>query len=131
MKLPPVLEQPLDSEQRLACLGEARDQYLRDLIGNRDVYLVQQTGTKVDVGYWMGKRRVWTCLLDNEMLLFALGRVNFFDRIPFSELRDSQYNHVTGEIVLAPIEITKVQTLQVPPLAALEILAHFRTDDES
>ena len=129
MKLPPVADQPLNSDQRLARLGPARYRFLKSLIGDRDVYDVQSTGTKVDVGYWTGKRRIWSCLLDKQLLLFAVGRRSFVERIAFEDLRDSQYNHVTGEIVLAPIEITNVQTLKVPPLAALEMLAKFRNGD--
>ena len=126
MKLPPILDEPLNSDQRLARLGEARVRFLESLIGDRDVYHVQRTGTKVDVGYWTGKRRVSSCLLDDVLLLFAVGRRSLVEQIPFHELRDSQYNHVTGELVLAPIEITKVQTLKVPPLAALEMLTNIR-----
>ena len=129
MKLPPVSDQPLDSDQRLARLGEARNEFLNTLIGDRGVYHLLRTDTKVDVGYWTGGRRVWSCLLDDELLLFALGRRSFVERISFEDLGESQYNHVTGEIVLAPIEITKVQTLRVPPLAALEMLTIIRNED--
>ncbi len=129
MKLPPVSDEPLNRDRRLARLGESRERFLESLIGDRDVYHVQRTGTKVDVGYWTGKRRVWSCLLDDQLLLCAIGRLSFVERIPLDELRDSQYNHVTGEIVLAPIEITKVQTLKVPPLAALEMLTNIRNGE--
>ncbi len=130
MKLPPVSDQPLANGERLVCLGEPLNRFLESLIGDQDVYRVQRTRTKVDVGHWTGKRRLWCCLLAEEMLLFAKGRRTFVERMPRNELRESQYNYVTGEIVLAPIENTQVQTLNVEPLDALEILAYICTGDK-
>ena len=81
------------------------------------------------MGYWLGKRRVWACVLEEEVLLFARGRRRYVERIPLQQLRGSRYNHVTGELVLAPIETapvdtTSIKSLKLPPLAALEILAY-------
>ena len=80
--------------------------------------------TKVDVGYWLGKRRLWACVAEQELLLFARGRRPYIERIPLAELRESLYNHATGELVLAPSKSAAVKALRVPPLPALEILAH-------
>jgi len=115
---------PLDDAQRRACLGRARERFLKRVIGDAGVFHVRRTDTKIDVGYWLGKRRVWACVLEEELLLFARGRRTYVERIPLGELCSSRYNHVTGEIVLAPAATTRVKTLKMPPLAALEILAH-------
>ena len=130
MKLPPVLDQPLDSEQRLKYLGPKRLQFLKTLIGNRDVFHLHITATTVDVGPWFGKRRVTCCLLDREMVLFAEGPRAYVERIPFDQIQESQYNHVTGEVVLAPRETDSLTSLKVPPLIALEILANIRNGDD-
>ena len=124
MKLPPVSAAPLDRGEQRTRLGRARWQFIESVIGGACVFHVRQTGTKVDVGYWLGKRRVWACVMEEELLLFARGRRPYVERIPLADLNCSRYNHVTGELVLAPIETAAVKALKVPPLAALEILAY-------
>jgi hypothetical protein len=123
MKLPPVSAAPLDPAEQRRRLGGARQRFVESIIGQASVFHVRRTDTKVDVGYWLGRRRVWACLLERELLLFARGRRPYVERIPLAALRESRYNHVTGELVLAPTETIAVKTLKVPPLAALEILA--------
>ena len=130
MKLPPVSAKPLDRAERRTRLGGARRRFVESVTGQKSIFHVRKTGTKVDAGYWLGKRRVWACLLETELLLFARGRRPYVERIPLADLRESRYNHVTGEVVLAPIETATVKALKVPPLAALEILAYIHHGDE-
>jgi hypothetical protein len=121
--------QPINNALRRDRLGERLSILLHSLVGHRDVFHLQRTHTKVDVGFWTGKRRVWCCLLDDELLVFASGRTpstSFVERIPFGEVGESQYNHITGEIVLAPIQTARIQTLKVAPLVAAEILTYIR-----
>ena len=125
MKLPPVSAEPLDPAERRTRLGGARLRFVESIVGQADVFHVRRTDTKVDVGYWLGRRRVWACLLERDLLLFARGRRPFVERIPLADLRESRYNHVTGQLILAPTETAAVKALKVPPLSALEILAHF------
>ena len=124
MKLPPVCNAPLDHAERRARLGAARWRFVESVVSDAPIFDVRKTGTKVDVGYWLGKRRIWLCVLEREMLLFALGRRPYVERIALQELGETQYNHVTGELVLAPAETASVGALKLAPLAALEILAH-------
>jgi hypothetical protein len=124
MKLPPVSAAPLEPAERRTRLGEARLRFVESIVGQADVFHVRRTDTKVDVGYWLGKRRLWACVAEQELLLFARGRRPYIERIPLGELRESRYNHVTGELVLAPNGSAAIKALRVPPLPALEILAH-------
>jgi hypothetical protein len=130
MKLPPVSATPLDRAERRTRLGWARRRFVESVLGQASIFHVRKTGTKVDVGYWLGKRRVWACLLQQELLLFARGRRPYVERIPLAMLRQSRYNHVTGELVLAPCETAAVKALKLTPLAALEILAYIYRGDE-
>ena len=118
MKLPPVSAVPLDPTERRARLGRAR-RFAESVTGQESVFHVRKTDTKVDVGYWLGKRRVWACLLKQELLLLAWGRRPYVERIPLAKLRESRYNHLTGQLLLAPIERAAVKALKLPPLAAL------------
>jgi len=124
MKLPPVDLQPLDIEARRAQLGYSQGWFLHWLVGDAPVFHIARTGTKIDVGSWFFKRRVCTCLLESEMLLFAPGKRPYVERIPLGQLKESKYNHVTGEVMLAPAESEKIRGLRMRPLAGLQLLAH-------
>ena len=131
MNLPHVSMEPLDNASRLDRLGSARGEFLQSMIGDAPVFHVERTRTRVDVGQWFGKVAVWISILENEMILFAVGRRPFAERIAFDELSESQYNHVTGEVVLAPNEASAIKSLKLPPLAALDVLAYlFRGENQ-
>jgi hypothetical protein len=123
MKLPPANTTPLDRRARRRQLGRARRRVLESLVGDEAVYYVQRTRTKVDVGGWFRKGRVCICLLANEAVILAKGKRPYVERIPLQRLRESQYNHVTGELMLAPDGATQISGLKVPPLEGLQILA--------
>jgi len=138
VKLPPPTTDSLQRAARLAPLGGACRRLLDRLLGDAAVFCLLKSGTKIDVGSWFGKRRVWTCLTDREMLLFAAGRRPYVERIPLGQLHQSRYNHVTGQLVLAPwsadlpapVESTRTGGLKLSPLKGLEILSHIRRGDK-
>ena len=130
MNLPPAETQPLDRAGRRARLGGARRRFLDAAVGDEPVFGVVKTGARVDVGSWLRKRRVTACLLKRDLFLFAPGKRAYAERIPFDELRESQYNHVTGEVMLAPAESSQVKRLKATPLAGLKILAHIYQGDK-
>ena len=121
---------PLQRAARLAPLGGARRRLLDRLIGDAAVCCLLKSGTKIDVGSWLCKRRVWACLTDREMLLFAAGRRPYAERIPLEQLGQSEYNHVTGQLVLAPVQSQRVGGLKLPPLAALQVLSYLCRGDK-
>ncbi|NQU20439.1 MAG: hypothetical protein HQ567_04085 [Candidatus Nealsonbacteria bacterium] len=134
MKPPPTgLPDEGDSLKRAARsarLGRARRRLLGRLIGDAAVLCLLKSRTKIDVGAWFFKRRVWTCLTHREMLLFATGKRPYLERIPLQQLHGSQYNHVTGQLVLAPVESTRTGGLKLSPLEGLDILSHIRRGDK-
>ena len=120
----PPAGKTLERAPRSARLGSAGGKFLGSLIGDEPVFDVRKTCTKVDVGSWFFKRPVWIGFLDREILLFAKGRRPYAERIPFAELQASEYNHVTGQLILAPSDTASIKNLKLPPLAARDILAH-------
>lgn len=91
------------------------------------------TRTRVDVGYWTGKRRVWAYLEENDLLLFAYGRRPYSERIARRELRESRYNHVTGQVVLAPAVDAENVQLRMAPYEGYDILRRIsdKEDDDA
>jgi hypothetical protein len=85
-----------------------------------------RTGSRVDVGSWFRKVRVLACVLPDELFLVAPGICPYVDRIPFSELQESLYNHVTGEVVLAPWEGPRVRKLRMSPLDGSKVLEYIQ-----
>ena len=83
---------------------------------------VFRTRTRVDTGGWLGKSRVRVCLTGDELVLFAAGRRPFVERIPVPSLGESFYNHVTGEVALAPAEGARVKRLRIRPVEGYALL---------
>jgi hypothetical protein len=85
--------------------------------------LLQRTRTTVDTGRWWRRSPLWLCVTPEEVLLFAVGRRRYLERIPVDECRASFYNHATGELVLAPAETPRFRCLRMKPSEALRVLA--------
>jgi hypothetical protein len=94
-----------------------------DDVGPGDAAFAVTTGTRVDVGRWFRRERVRVRVLEDQVLLLAPGTRPYVQSVPFGALRESRYNHVTGEVVLAPAEDVKVGTLRMSPLDASRFLA--------
>jgi hypothetical protein len=75
------------------------------------------------VGHWFSKGRIWACALAGELAMFAYGRRPYLERVPFRLLQQSLYNHVTGEVVLAPARDVRVDSLRVTPAEGYQFLA--------
>jgi len=102
---------------------------MEGLKGEEAAWLVR-TRTKVDVGLWFRRRKVWCCLARQRLLLFAQGKTPVVCDIPVEQLRKTRYNHITGELILSPAEGVRVRCLRMPPLDAFELLSQVRDDDD-
>jgi len=92
------------------------------LSAGANVTFAAPTRTKVDVGHWRGNARVRAAFVDRELLLFAAGKRPFIEWVPRAELHESIYNHVTGELVLAPAERARLKSLRLPPVEGRQLL---------
>lgn len=129
MKVSHVSLKPLDATSRRQRLGSTRDDFFQSVVGEAPVFFLEETGTKIDVGHWLAKRKVWISIVEGEVILFAIGRRPVVERIGFEDLNESRYNHVTGELVLSPAWTLTVRELDLPPLAAREVLAQINHGD--
>jgi len=122
MDLPDPITTPPDTEG-IGRLRRGARRLAESLVGEDDVMVLLKSRTRVDVGGWLGRRRVWVAALRDSLALFAPGRRPCRARIPFAQLRGSTYNPVTGELVLAPAEDAPVRALRVSPLDGYQMLA--------
>lgn len=81
-----------------------------------------RTRTRMDVGHWLKKRPVWLCIMPDELVLFAIGRRRYAERISWSECRGVQYHHETGELVFDSDGQLRVDRLAMSLEEALRIL---------
>jgi hypothetical protein len=76
----------------------------------------------VDTGGWGLNPRLRAAVRGGELVLFAPGKRAFVETLPVAALGESRYNHVTGELVLAPAPEAQVRRLKVPPVEGQELL---------
>jgi hypothetical protein len=132
MELPDPVTTPLDPEAHVfGRLRKAARRLAEERVGDDDVFMLLKTRTRVDTGGWLGRRRVWAAALADALVVFAPGRRPCSERIPFALLRGSTYNHVTGELALAPLEGAPVRSLRVSPLDGYQLIAQFRSEEVS
>lgn len=115
---------------RTPVLRKAEKRLLSEQLGDDEVAWLVRTRTKVDVGLWFRKRKVWCCLAARRLVLFACGKFPVTCSIPVGELKKTRYNHITGELILSPAENAGVRCLRMPPLDAFELLSQIRDDTD-
>lgn len=91
-----------------------------------DLLWIFRTRTRTDVGMWFHRARIWACFVPGKLVLFAGGSRPYVDEVPATALRESRYNHVTGQLILAPEAGARRVRLRMPPLESHELLAWVR-----
>lgn len=131
-ELPPPLCVPLEwGSGPLAAMRPAERRLAHEFLGGEAVYFAVCTGSRTDVGRWLGPRRLWALALRSDLALVAHGPRPFAERIPFSLLGESTYNAVTGELVLAPGPHHRVRGLRLEPLEGYQMLAQIHREEDT
>ena len=97
----------------------------QELTGGVVPRLRLRTRTRIDAGRWFRTNPVWLCVTSDEVILLAVGRRRYLERIPISACSASAYNHAGGELVLSPAEGVRFTRLRMKPSEALKVLACF------
>jgi hypothetical protein len=124
LELPPPIRTRTNAVDEMCALMTAEERrLLEEICPNAGILALWQSDSDADVGYWFIRRQVWICAGQRELTLLACGRRPFIQQVPFTHLRKSLYNHVTGELVLAPPEELKMSRIKLPALAGYQVLA--------
>ncbi len=124
LELPPPLERPLAADApALAMLDDQEAGLLLELCGGEQAYMLLRSNTRVDTGGWLAGRLLWVCATRAELVVFAAGKRPHAEKLPFASLQRSIYNHVTGEVVLAPASNAGVTRIKLAPGDAYQLLA--------
>jgi hypothetical protein len=90
---------------------------LRQACDGSEPSLAVRSRTRVDVGHWLGGGAVCAAVAGNELVLFAPGKRPYAERVSIPDaLADSEYNHITAQLVLAPAEGVRVRRLRLSPV---------------
>lgn len=108
-------------------MNSLEQQLLRGEVGSAESRLQLQTNTRIDVGRWWRRVPVWLCVMADELVLLAVGRRKYFERISIADCPGTHYNHASGELVIEPAEELKLHRLKMPPSEALRILKILET----
>lgn len=97
-------------------------QLLEQAAGASKPRLTLCTGNRIDVGLWWRKRPLWFCILEHEVLLFAVGRRRYSERVSIADCKDFHYNPSSGELVIEPSDLLRFPRLKIPTSEALEAI---------
>jgi hypothetical protein len=96
---------------------------LDELIDGAKPKLLLRSNTRIDAGRWWRRTPVWICITSNELILLAVARRQYVERVPLSLCISSHYAPVTGELVIDPADSLRIKHLALTPRQALDVLA--------
>lgn len=95
---------------------------LKELTGGAEPKLLLRTRTRIDCGRWWRRTSVWLCITASELILFAVARRRYSERVALTDCQSSHYAHSSGELVIDPTESLRIRQLSLTPREALNTL---------
>ena len=108
------------NEQEIALLSEE--------VGSVSPELSVKARRGIDAGRWWRRTPVWVNIYDDELVVLAVSRRRYIERVPLSECGDSTYCAATGELIIAPYEGLEVSRFAMSPRDALAVLSYLKND---
>lgn len=99
---------------------------LTELTGGAEPKLLIRTRTRIDCGRWWRRNPVWLCITGGELILFAVARRRFTERVPLAVCQASHYAHATGELVIDSAAPLRMNRIILTPREALAVLEAFK-----
>lgn len=103
---------------------------LQELTGGDPPKLVLRTRTRIDCGRWWRATPVWLCVSGGELILLAVARRRYFERIAVADCQSSFYNHAGGELVIKPGESLRINRFAMSAKEALGVMEFIQTHHE-
>jgi len=103
-------------------VNEIELQLLREMVGVNNATLTIRTRAKIDAGRWWRKTPLWLCVVGDELVMLAVARRRYAEKIAIAECPDSHYNPATGELVIEPGENLRFNRFRVSPREAIQLL---------
>ena len=112
-------------------MNKLEKQLLRDETGGAEPRFCIGSDSRIDTGRWWRRSRIWLCVMADELVLLAVGRRRYFERITIAECGRSHYNAGAGQLVIEPGESLRHSRFTLPPQHALRILSLLNTENRT
>ena len=95
---------------------------LQELTGGAEPKLLLRTRTRIDCGCWWRSTPVWLCISGSELILFAVARRRYSERVPRADCHSSDYMATTGELVIESATALRMNRIKLTPREALNVI---------
>lgn len=95
---------------------------LHEACGGREPRLLIRTRTRVDAGRWWRATPLWLAIDGEDLVLFAVARRKYLERVPLADCHASQYSHSSGYLMIAPTERLRINHVALTPGETLRVL---------
>jgi hypothetical protein len=109
-------------------MNELELKLLHDETGGATPDLCIRTGTKIDAGKWWSRTPVWLCVVGRELILLAVARRRYFERVAIADCHASFYSHASGELMLTPAESLRFHRFSLSAADAIRVLEILKHD---
>lgn len=103
-------------------MNAREQQLLSEETGGAEPLLCVRSKTRIDAGRWWRRTPVWTCIVGDELILLAVARRRYVDRIAVTDCQASHYCHASGELVIETGGALRFKRLALSPREALHLL---------
>ncbi|HSG33257.1 MAG TPA: hypothetical protein VLA37_01895, partial [Sphingomonadaceae bacterium] len=112
-------------------MNELEEKLLREEVGDAKPRLCIRTKARIDAGRWWRRTPVWICVVGNDLVMLAVAKRRYFERIAIADCQASHYSHATGRLMIEPGESLRIRGFEMPPRDALQILSLIRDNQSS
>ena len=103
-------------------MNELEKKLLQSVAGAEIPRLCLRTETRVDTGGWLRHSFAWVCVMDEQLIVLAVGRRRYVQAVSLSDCHESEYCAASGTLVIAPTEKLEFNRLAMSPADALKVL---------
>ena len=111
-------------------MNPAEQAALEEQIGGASPRLLLRTRTRVDTGRWLIRSRLWLCVTAGDLVLLAVAKRRYVEKIALSDCRKARYCHASGRLVLEDLEGVRFNHIDMTPTDALNVLSLLTQGEE-
>jgi hypothetical protein len=103
-------------------LNKLEHAVLMDQTSGAESRLSVRSQTRVDAGRWWRRTRLWVCVTDHDVVVLAVARRRYVQRVSIAACQGSHYCNTTGELVIEGDEDLQFSRLAMSPAEGLSVL---------
>lgn len=103
-------------------MNELESALLQELTGGAEPKLLLRTRTRIDAGRWWCRTPVWLVVSGSELILFAVARRRYTERVTLADCHNSHYAATTGELVIDSAKTLRMKRIKLTPREALNAI---------